>query len=181
MSVMTSDAMRSPVVEDSRSGPPFMAGDRESLETWLEFYRSTLPMKVGGLTPQQLCEPAVPPSTLTLLGIVRHLTKVERYWFGNVVAGIDQPRLYCESDPGGDFAGIQPDQALGDLERHLVEVTAARDQAAAITDLDAALPGKRDGQNLNLRWVYVHMIEEYARHLGHADLLRERVDGVTGY
>jgi hypothetical protein len=171
----------SPAVEDTRTGPPFMAGDRESLESWLEFYRETLPIKVGGLTPDQMCQAAVPPSTLTLLGIVRHLSKVERYWFGNVVAGVDAPKLYCEDDPDGDFNDVRPDTALVDLDGYHEEVATARSRAAKIEDLDAVLPGRRNGQDLNLRWVYVHMIEEYARHLGHADLLRECIDGVTGY
>ena len=158
-----------------------MAPDRESLETWLEFYRSTLPIKVGGLTPDQLCQRAVPPSSLSLLGIIRHLTKVERYWFGNVVAGLDQPRLYCDTDPCGDFAETVPENALADFDRYHAVVATARDLAAAVIDLDAALPGKRNGEDINLRWILVHMIEEYARHLGHADLLRECIDGRTGY
>ncbi len=166
--------------DDDRAAP-FMARDRESLESWLEFYRSTLLLKLGGLTPDQLCLQAVPPSTLTLLGIVRHLTKVERYWFGNVVTGLDQPRLYCETEPDGDFTGGLPEHALADLDRLHAEVATARERASVVTDLDAALPGKRNGKDINLRWILVHMIEEYARHLGHADLLRECIDGRTGY
>ena len=169
------------MLDDVRAGPPFMSPDRESLATWLEFYRSTLPLKVGGLTPDQLCVAAVPPSTLTLIGIVRHPAKVERYWFGNVVAGLDQPRLYCETDAQGDFAEALPENALADLDRYHVEVATARELASVVSDLDAALPGKRNGEDINLRWILVHMIEEYARHLGHADLLRECIDGRTGY
>jgi hypothetical protein len=172
---------RSRVVPDERGDPPFMAGDRESLESWLEQYRETVPIKVGGLTPEQLCHAAVPPSTLTLLGIVRHLTKVERYWFVNVVAGEDAPILYCVQDVDGDFNDVEPASALDDLGRFDAELVASRARAGAVTDLDAPLRGKRRGQQVNLRWVYVHMVEEYARHLGHADLIRECVDGVTGY
>jgi hypothetical protein len=170
-----------PRLDDHRVGPPFMEPDRESLVSWLEFYRATLPWKVGGLAPEQLCRRAVPPSGLTLIGIVRHLAKVERYWFGNVVAGLDQPRLFCEIDPEGDFAGVRPETALSDLDRYHAEVVTAREQASAVADLDAVLPGKRDGEDIDLRWILVHMIEEYARHLGHADLLRECIDGTTGY
>jgi hypothetical protein len=166
---------------DDRVGPAFLESDRQSLVSWLEFYRSTLLTKIGGLTSDQVCRRAVPPSTLTLLGIVRHLTKVERYWFGNVVAGLDRPRLYCEVDPEGDFAGARPENALADLDRYHAEVVTARERASAVPDLDAALPGKRHGEEINLRWILVHMIEEYARHLGHADLLRECIDGRTGY
>jgi hypothetical protein len=172
---------RSPSVADDRVDPPFLAGDRDSLESWLELYRATVPIKVGGLTPEQLCRPAVPPSTLTLLGIVRHLTKVERYWFANVVSGDDAPILYCGEDEDGDFNDIAAESALADLERFDAELEASRDRARAVTDLDAPLRGKRRGRDVNLRWVYAHMVEEYARHLGHADLIRECVDGVTGY
>ncbi len=175
------DDRLSPIVDDHRQGPTFLAGDRESLESWLEFYRATLPIKVGGLTAEQLCRAAVPPSPLTLLGIVRHLTYVERVWFTNTVAGIDAPPLYCEDDRDGDFNGIAPETAFDDLARFHDELEACRDHARAIADLDAPLPGLRHGQQLNLRWVYVHLIEEYARHLGHADLVRECVDGTTGY
>jgi hypothetical protein len=171
----------SPVIEDRRSGPPLLDGDRAALEAWLEFYRETLPIKVGGLTPEQLCTRSVAPSTLTLIGIVRHLTKVERFWFANVVCGEDLPRLYCETEPDGDFDNYSEDTALADLERYHAEVAAARQRAATADDLDRPLPGRWREQEINLRWVYLHMIEEYARHLGHADLLRESVDGVTGY
>lgn len=169
------------MVEDARSEPPFLAGERESLESWLDFYRATLPLKVGGLTPQQLCTASVPPSTLTLIGIVRHLTDVERYWFRTVVEGEVVPTLYCEQDHDGDFNDVDPASALDDLERFPVEVMASRARASDVADLDRPLPGLRHGRPVNLRWVHVHMIEEYARHLGHADLIRESLDGATGY
>jgi hypothetical protein len=169
------------VIADERTGPPFLSADRESLESWLEFYRATLPIKIGGLTADQLCQASVPPSSLTLLGIVRHLTYVERVWLTNTVAGLDAPPLYCEDDPDGDFNGIDPATAFDDLARYDRELEISREHARACADLDAPLPGRRHGQEVNLRWVYVHLIEEYARHLGHADLVRECVDGVTGY
>lgn len=173
--------VRSRVLDDDRSGSPFMDGDRDALESWLEFYRTTLPLKVAGLTGAQLCQASIPPSRLTLLGIVRHLTFVERIWFTNVVAGQDVPPLYCVDDPDGDFNHLDPAAAMADLGRYDAELGVSREHAALVADLDAALPGKRHGEELNLRWVYVHLIEEYARHLGHADLVRECVDGVTGY
>ncbi len=171
----------SPTPTDDRADIPLMAGERESLESWLEMYRMTLPLKVGGLTPEQLCRASVPPSNLSLLGLVRHLTEVERYWFGSVVAGRALPSIYCEDDRDGDFNAVDPVLALTDLIRYDEELATSRTLAAEVPDLDAALPGTRRGQPVNLRWVYVHMIEEYARHLGHADLLREAIDGVTGY
>lgn len=158
-----------------------MAGDRDSLESWLEFYRQTLPLKVGGLTAEQLCHAAVPPSTLTLAGIVRHLTDVERYWFSNVVAGTTEEARYRAEDPDADFTQFSTDTALEDVAAYAPELERARAHAAGVADLDVPLPGRRHGQEINLRWVYTHMIEEYARHLGHADLLRECVDGRLGY
>lgn len=173
---------RFPLVDDNRTEPPFMDGERSALEEWLELYRNTVPLKVGGLTPEQLCARPVTPSTLSLLGIVRHLAMVERYWFGNIVAGIDQPFMYkTDDDPDAEFNDLAPHRAGTDIERFESEVAQARRYAAVVTDLDTALPGKRHGHELNLRWIYLHMIEEYARHVGHADLLRESIDGVTGY
>lgn len=178
---MESFQERTPVVAGERIPLPFMAGDRESLEGWLEFYRQTLPIKVGGLSAEQLCRQAVPPSTLTLVGIVRHLSDVERYWFSNVAAGMQETAHYRAEDPDADFTGYSPQQALADVRHHTSEMVRMRVLAAQIPDLDAPLPGRRRGQEINLRWIYTHMIEEYARHLGHADLLRECVDGATGY
>ncbi|MGO4384221.1 DinB family protein [Specibacter sp. RAF43] len=178
---MDTSEQRTPSLPDARSGPPFMAGERESLEAWLEFYRQTLAFKVGGLTAGQLCRRAVPPSTMTLAGIVRHLTDVERYWFSNIGAGTTEPARYRAKDPDADFTGYSPSTALADVRNFDDEVIRVRALAAQISDLDAALPGRRHGQELNLRWVYTHMIEEYARHLGHVDLLRECLDGATGY
>jgi len=176
-----SDPRRTPEVEGRRTSPGFLAADREALEGWLELYRQTLPRKVAGLSPDQLCRPTVEPSTLTLAGLVRHLTMVEQAWFANVAAGLDEPLLYKESGPDGDFDAVDPGTVWQELDRYERELERARKFAAGITDLDAPLPGRRHGRQVNLRWVYLHMIEEYARHLGHADLLRERLDGVTGY
>jgi len=171
-----------PVTEDERTGPPFMAGDRDSLETWLEFYRVTLPVKLAGLTAEQLCIRSVPPSDLSLLGVLRHLTRVEQYWFTEVVAGTPTPRMYSTEDyPDGDLDLTDPTEAAADLARYGAELERARASAVGVANLDAPLPGLRHGREVNLRWVYVHMIEEYARHLGHVDLLREALDGATGY
>lgn len=166
---------------DTRTDPPFMAGERESLESWLELYRTTLPLKIADLTPEQLSARSVPPSTLSLLGIVRHLTGVEQYWFTVVVGGKEVAPIYCEDDRDGDFNDSRPETTVADVARYDAELRTARERAAEVTNLSAALPGRRRGSEVNLRWVYVHMIEEYARHLGHADLLRESIDGVTGY
>lgn len=181
MDLLNDPNERTPVMPDVRTGPPFMAGERESLEAWLEFYRLTLPIKIGGLTPEQLCRAAVPPSGMSIAGIVRHLCDVERYWFSNIVAGTDQPARYKAEGPDADFKGATEATALADVAAYSQELIHVRKVAANVTDLDAALPALRHGQQLNLRWVYTHMIEEYARHAGHVDLLRECVDGTTGY
>lgn len=175
------DDLITPDVQDQREGPDFLATDRASLDGWLDFYRETLPVKVAGLTAEQLCRRPVPPSTLSLLGIVRHLSKVERYWTLNIVAGVNEERLYCRDSLFGDFDDTDLEQAAADVQRYDDEVRAARSRTAEVSDLDAPLPGLREGQQLNLRWVLTHLIEEYARHLGHVDLLRECIDGQTGY
>jgi hypothetical protein len=180
---VTDTPRTTPEVGDERIVPPFLAGERESLESWLEFYRATVPVQIGGLASDQLCVASVPPSNLTLLGLVRHLTAVERYWFGVVVAGRGEPAMLYSTPENRDgaFTDVDPAHAFDDLDRFHQEVAQARDHAAAVANLDAPLLGRRHGRELNLRWVYVHMIEEYARHLGHADLIRERIDGGTGY
>ncbi len=171
----------SPTPKDTRDIDAMPTSERESLDAWLDMYRSTLTLKVAGLTATQLCEASAAPSNLTLIGLVRHLSEVERYWFGDVVLGLDQDTIYSENDRDGDFTGHSPATALADLETYQQEVARARAREATVTDLSAALPGLRHGKPVNLRWVLTHMIEEYARHLGHADLIRERIDGATGY
>lgn len=167
---------------DTRPDQAFLAGDRENLEWWVELYRQTLPLKVGGLTGEQLAQRAVPPSTLSLAGIVRHLTEVELYWCGEVVAGAEVPDVYSTpASPEGDFLDAEAATAVQDVAAFSDAVERARAWCAGVTDLDAPVAGTRHGNPVNLRWVYAHLIEEYARHLGHADLLREVVDGRTGY
>jgi hypothetical protein len=156
--------------------PRTPADERTSLDTWLDYHRQTLLKKCAGLTPEQLTERSCPPSPLSLLGLVRHMTIVES-WFHSFD---DLPRLdlYCtDENPDGDFALVDPASADEDLAAFLASTSRSR---AAVADrgLDELLPKSREA--ISLRWVYQHMIEEYARHNGHADLLRERIDGVTG-
>lgn len=165
----------------SRIDPPYKADERSMLEAWLEYHRATLAMKCDGLSAQQLRERAVPPSTLSLLGLIRHMTEVERNWFRRVLAGEDAPPLYySDADPDGDFDRVDsadPDEAFAAWRG---ECDLSRERAAAVSSLDAAAARPRQGQDVSLRWILVHMIEEYARHNGHADLLRERIDGAVG-
>jgi uncharacterized damage-inducible protein DinB len=155
-----------------------MSGEREMLEGWLEFHRQTLRWKLEGLDDQQLKERSVPPSTMSLLGLVRHMAEVERGWFRRTLAGEDAPAMfYDDESPDGDFDLIDDAVVSDDLATWQSQIDAAR-AIAATRSLDDS--GLRRAQPCSLRWIYVHMIEEYARHNGHADLLRERIDGATG-
>ena len=160
---------------------PRVADERTSLETWLDFHRATLLMKCAGLTGEQLKERSAPPSTLTLLGLVRHMAEVEQWWFRRNFAGVTGlTDIYCtEASPDGDFDGIADADAATDLA-HFVEECEESRKIVVGRGLDETFQHPRSGKDIDLRWVYVHMIEEYARHNGHADLLRERIDGVTG-
>ncbi len=165
-----------------RRDPPWVAAERPMLEAWLDFHRATLRWKCEGLTGEQLATRSVPPSSLSLLGLVRHLTEVERSWFSRTLAGRDAPPLYYDDEnPDGDFDDLDPARAEDALAAYDAEVATSREVVTAYDSLDAIGAVMRHGEhNVSLRWIYVHMIEEYARHNGHADLLREAVDGATG-
>ena|SRR5436305_6749475 len=167
--------------EVSRTEPPTTAAERAALEAWLDYHRQTLLFKCQGLSGEQLARRAVPPSSLSLLGLVRHMAEVERSWFRTRFAG--QPGLgdlYCSEEfPDGDFDLIDAGAAESDYAAFIRECQLAR-QAAEGRSLDDTFRHPRRGETLSLRWVYLHMIEEYARHNGHADILREQIDGATG-
>ena len=164
-----------------RVDPPDVAHERQMLDGWLEFHRATLLTKCAGLTAGQLRRRAAPPSTLSLLGLVRHLAEVERSWFQRRVAGRDVDFLYCdlESNPDGDFDDVDTADAQADFAVYDREVAAARAVAAG-RSLDETFFHSHRQVDLSVRWLYLHMIEEYARHNGHADFLRQGVDGATG-
>jgi uncharacterized damage-inducible protein DinB len=169
---------RAPQVE--RQDAPPIAGERQMLEAWLEFHRQTLLVKCSGLTAGQLRRRAAPPSSMSLLGLVRHMTDVERAWFRRWLSGEDVAFLnWSNDDPDGDFDHVEEADPEQDIATYLRELELAR-KAAAVRDLDDTFFHPRRNIDMSLRWVYVHMIEEYARHNGHADLLRERIDGATG-
>ncbi|MCX4744308.1 DinB family protein [Kitasatospora sp. NBC_01287] len=151
-------------------------GELATLRDFLTSYRLTLLMKCEGLDPEQLTHRSVPPSTMSLLGLVRHLAEVERDWRNWVQPADPAPKLYGAGD--GDFEGALAEQGLVDgAFADLAREQAATDAAlAGCTDLGARVG--HDG--LPVRGLWVHRIEEYARHCGHADLLRERVDGRVG-
>ncbi|MFE7748729.1 DinB family protein [Streptomyces sp. NPDC057428] len=164
-----------------RPEPPFDAAERQMLEGWLDYHRATLAMKCEGLTDAQLREASVPPSAFTLLGLVRHLAENERGWFRDVLAGEELPPLYStDDDPDHEFHVTDADTWEEARTTWHAEIDAARANAAKI-ELDGLSVGRtRSGSAFTLRWIYTHMIEEYARHNGHADLVRERIDGATG-
>ena len=150
------------------------------LEGWLDWHRQTLLSKCAGLTAEQLKTASVEPSNLTLLGLVRHMSEVERGWFRIHAAGQSLPYLYCDDDdnPDGDFDDVEKADAEADYAAYLAELDAVRSAVAGLP-LDHEATRSRGG-TFSLRWIYLHMIEEYARHNGHADLLREAIDGATG-
>ncbi len=161
--------------------PPLDADERTTLESWLDFYRATLARKCAGLDDTQLRTAAAPPSPLTLLGLLQHLAEVERNWFRRVLLGEATPPIY---DPAADttahdggFDLTAHSSGITALATWHAEIDHARHNCAtrALTDTSPFLDSE-----VSLRWIYTHMIAEYARHCGHADLLRERIDGVTG-
>jgi hypothetical protein len=173
----------------ARVDPPYLDGELASVRAWLEFHRATLLHKCADLSPEQLGERSVPPSSLSLRGLVRHMTDVERGWFRRVLDGQDAPDLYSsDDDRDGDFDGVgregdDPGTAVaGEFARFAEECEVSRSIAAGFGSLDDVGRGRtrRTGDQVSVRWVYQHMIEEYARHNGHADLIRERIDGTTG-
>ena len=151
------------------------------LEAWLDFHRETLRWKCSGLTGAQLATRSSSPSQLTLLGLVRHLSEVERSWFQRTLAGQDAPPLYySDASPDDDLLDLDPARSDEALATWDAEVAAARTVASSYESLDTIGAKKRHGSDVSLRWIFIHMIGEYARHNGHADLLREAIDGTTG-
>ena len=167
---------------DPRDSGIELTDERSTLLEYLRAYRLTLEMKCADLDAEQLARRSVPPSTMSLLGLIRHMADVERNWFRRVMAGEDAPpRYWVEELPNADWEGAVPEPAVVDeaWEAWRDEVAFAERFVDEAPDL--AVKGRmRDGSTLQLREVLVHMIEEYARHAGHADLLRERVDGRVG-
>jgi uncharacterized damage-inducible protein DinB len=163
-----------------RLDPPPIGTEKELLTAFLDFHRETLLLKCAGLTAQQLAVQGVEPSTLSLLGLLRHLSDVERSWFRVRIAGEDiTPGTYwSDADPDGDFDNLDSAPLPQVLRTYRDEVARAR-KILAEADLEQTFTHPRHGA-MSVRWVVIHMIEEYARHNGHADLLRQRVDGETG-
>lgn len=170
----------------ARVDPPLQAEERESLTAFLDFQRATVLRKVDGLGKEQLGCAAVPTTGLTLAGLVKHLALVEDSWFQEVFLDRALPEPWAsapwEDDPDWEFHTAVEDEPAELLRLYLSAVERSRDVVAAAESLDqlSVQPGKREGKPFSLRWILLHLIEETARHAGHADLLREAVDGQTG-
>jgi uncharacterized damage-inducible protein DinB len=153
---------------------PRVADERTMLLAWLEFHRATLLMKCAELDESQLKLRATPPSTLSLLGLVRHMTEVERSWFRRRIAGEQAPPLYYTPDREDDDFDALDDTPVGEVfARYTRELDLCRDILVGVS-LDSVVG------EYSVRWIVTHMLEEYARHNGHADLLREAIDGARG-
>ena len=163
---------------DPRTDPPTLADERDTLAAYLRWQRETLELKCSGLDAEQLARRSVEPSTMSLLGLIRHMAEVERGWFRRVLAAEDAgPIYFSDEDPDGEFHDLDKADPAEAFAVWRAEIEKAK-QSAQGRSLDDT--GQRRGETFSLRWIYVHMIEEYARHNGHADLIRERIDGTTG-
>jgi uncharacterized damage-inducible protein DinB len=169
------------------SGPPrvfpdLLSVEKQALDEWVDFHRATLLMKCDGLSSEQLKARSVEPSVLTLLGLVRHMSDVERGWFRRCAAREDIDFFYStDAEPEADFLNVETADAAADVAHFVAECQLCR-EATANLSLDEVVSsrGHHPERTRNIRWIYLHMIEEYARHNGHADLLRECIDGATG-
>jgi uncharacterized damage-inducible protein DinB len=168
--------------DDPREGGTSLGDEKATLIEFLRSQRLTLEVKCSGLTAEQLARRSVEPSTMSLLGLIRHMAEVERQWFRRRLAGLDVPLRYQSTiEPDGDFDGAVPDATVvaEAWEAWREECAFSDGLIAEATDLDLTIDLPKHGP-ISLRVILVHMIEEYARHNGHADLLRERVDGRIG-
>ena len=160
--------------------PPFAGGERDTLVAYLDYYRSVLARKAVGLTAEQL-NANVSPSTLTLGGLLKHMALVENHWFVCVWRGEEEGEPWSgvdwEATPDWDFESAADDQPEQLLALFDAAVDRSRSAIDGSTDLDATVPSR--DRLISLRWILVHMVEEYARHSGHADLIRESIDCAT--
>ena len=168
------------LVDPRRSEPRYIGGEREMLENWLDWHRTTLLLKCEGLEEEVLKRRAVPTSLLSLHGLIRHMAEVEQGWFQRVfLRQPDLPYIWADDDvEDKEIAPLDDAEWVTDLTAW---ETACEESRAAAAGRDLDDTGLKNGQEVSLRWIYVHMIEEYARHNGHADLLRELLDGRVGW
>jgi uncharacterized damage-inducible protein DinB len=163
-----------------RPEPPLIAAEREMLRAFLDYHRATLAMKCDGLGDEDLRRQSMPPSGLSLLGLVRHMAEVERTWFRQVINGEDIPLVWSadgDYQVAYDASTATRSQAFGAWQAE-VEQSRRIEQAAESLEVTARQP--KWGEDVSLRLVMLHLIHEYARHNGHADMLREGIDGTVG-
>ncbi|MEY2478374.1 MAG: hypothetical protein QOG87_3689 [Actinomycetota bacterium] len=165
-----------------RIDPGSTVDERAMLRGFLDYHRQTLLWKCDGLSAEQLRLRSVPPSSMSLLGLVRHLADVERSWFRRTLAGEDAPPIFYSRPDNldGDFDDVDDASVDDAFARWNTEVEASRRIEASFASLDDTVHDARHDADLSVRWVLIHMVEEYSRHNGHADLLREQIDGATG-
>jgi uncharacterized damage-inducible protein DinB len=177
-----SDLWTTPEQDPRTYGNP--VGEKATYAEYLTNYRLTIRLKCEDLDAEQLARRSVPPSTLSLLGLVRHLAQVENHWFQRVLQGrTDGPRLYkSRDDRDFDFNGAVPDPEVVSeaFDVWTREIAEADEWLVAFDEADLGRQVEHHGDTVSVRDVLVHVIEEYARHAGHADLLRECIDGRTG-
>jgi uncharacterized damage-inducible protein DinB len=167
--------------DDERADPPYAGDERATLAGFLDFQRATLEWKCDGLSDEQLRRRSVPTSTMSLLGIVRHLADVEQHWFSVSLDGQAPALHYWHRGPDGSDIDwvVEGADVAESFQSWRDEVDRARRIVAESESLDRSFDHPYDGR-VTLRWILTHMIEEYARHNGHADLLREAIDGAVG-
>ncbi|MET9608010.1 DinB family protein [Streptomyces sp. NPDC006512] len=179
----TEAAAAAPVVQGvERVGPPLTAGERETLRAYLDFHRATLALKCEGLGDADLRRRASPPSSLSLLALVRHMAEVERQWFRRTLGdgGPDVPHVWSDRhdfQAAYDTTGATMEEAYAAWQ---AEVEHSRGVEAGLESLDVTRHVAKWKEDVSARVVMLHMIHEYARHNGHADFLREAVDGTVG-
>ncbi|MFI1357826.1 DinB family protein [Streptomyces sp. NPDC020898] len=165
-----------------RNEPAPNDSERPMLEGWLNYHRQTLAWKCEGLTGAQLRTASVEPSELSLMGLVRHMAEVERFWFRKILVDEDTGPIYgTKEDPDAEFHLTDADtweEAYGTWQAE-IGIAGRHAGGFGLDDLSKGR-SKYNDEPFSLRWILTHMIEEYARHNGHADLVRERLDGVTG-
>lgn len=169
---------------DVRTDPPLEAAEKEMLTAFLDYHRATLLMKIDGVSDEDLRRAMVPSGT-SLLGLVKHLACVERWWFRQVFSGEDVEFPFSDDDPDADFR-IEPHESTADVialyKDEIAKSQAIVEQAESLDEhahWDRKLR-RSNASDHTLRWIVAHMIEETARHNGHADILREMIDGATG-
>jgi uncharacterized damage-inducible protein DinB len=164
-----------------RPQPPNHGTEWDQLTSWLDFYRATLLTKCAGLDLEQLTRRPVATSTLSLLGLVRHMTFVEQVWFEFTFANFAAVTYYGRDEhPGADFDDLDS-TPLDEVFQNFDTACERSRELSHGHSLDQLAKYPRRGREVDLRWIFIHMIEEYARHCGHADILRELIDGATGY